>query len=235
MLFRSATRGAAPYKIVLTHGFIMGPDGQKMSKSLGNVMKPEKIIDKHGADILRLWVASSDYRGDVRISEEIFRNLIESYRRIRNTARFLLANLDGFDPATDILPHEELAPVDQYIMLKLERLRTRVTTGFDEYEFHQPMTLIHQFCDNELSSFYIDVSKDKLYADAKDAMSRRSAQRISCIRVAVDKSLVLAVIRIKRIVDSIRRERDGHRQITAGKSFGNGHDIRRDSCMVTGK
>ena len=173
-----ATRGAAPYKIVLTHGFIMGPDGQKMSKSLGNVMKPEKIIDKNGADILRLWVASSDYRGDVRISEEIFRNLIESYRRIRNTARFLLANLDGFDPATDILPHEELAPVDQYIMLKLERLRTRVTTGFDEYEFHQPMTLIHQFCDNELSSFYIDVSKDKLYADAKDAMSRRSIRTV---------------------------------------------------------
>ena len=164
--------------MVLTHGFIMGPDGQKMSKSLGNVMKPEKIIEKNGADILRLWVASSDYRGDVRISEEIFRNLIESYRRIRNTARFLLANLAGFNPAEDMLPHDELAPVDQYILLKLERLRSRVTDGFDNYEFHQPMTLIHQFCDNELSSFYIDVSKDKLYADAEHAKSRRSIRTV---------------------------------------------------------
>ena len=173
-----ATRGRAPYRMVLTHGFIMGPDGQKMSKSLGNVMKPEKIIEKNGADILRLWVASSDYRGDVRISEEIFRNLIESYRRIRNTARFLLANLAGFNPAEDMLPHDELAPVDQYILLKLERLRSRVTDGFDNYEFHQPMTLIHQFCDNELSSFYIDVSKDKLYADAEHAKSRRSIRTV---------------------------------------------------------
>ncbi|MCF0248076.1 MAG: class I tRNA ligase family protein, partial [Synergistes sp.] len=115
---------------------------------------------------------------DVRISEEIFRNLIESYRRIRNTARFLLANLAEFNPEKDMLPHEELAPVDKYILLKLERLRSRVTAGFDDYEFHQPMTLIHQFCDNELSSFYIDVSKDKLYADAKDAQSRRSIRTV---------------------------------------------------------
>ncbi|MCC8178516.1 MAG: class I tRNA ligase family protein, partial [Cloacibacillus sp.] len=169
-----ATRGTAPYRTVLTHGFIMGPDGQKMSKSLGNVMKPENIIDKNGADILRLWVASSDYRGDVRISEEIFRNLIESYRRIRNTARFLLANLAGFDPAKDMLAHDELAPVDQYIMLKLERLRTRVTTGFDEYEFHQPMTLLPQFSDTQLAPVYLDVSKDKLSAAAHEAKSRRS-------------------------------------------------------------
>ena len=114
----------------------------------------------------------------MRISEEIFRNLIESYRRIRNTARFLLANLAGFNPAEDMLPHDELAPVDQYILLKLERLRSRVTAGFDDYEFHQPMTLIHQFCDNELSSFYIDVSKDKLYADAEHAKSRRSIRTV---------------------------------------------------------
>lgn len=173
-----ATRGRAPYRSVLTHGFIMGPDGQKMSKSLGNAMKPENIIGQYGADILRLWVAASDYRSDVRISHEIFRNLAEMYRRIRNTARFLLANLAGFNPATDILPHNELAPVDQYIMLKLERLRQRVTDGFDGYEFHQPITLIHQFCDNELSSFYIDVSKDKLYADGKDSKSRRSIRTV---------------------------------------------------------
>ena len=173
-----ATRGTAPYKTVLTHGFIMAGDGRKMSKSLGNVMTPEKITEKNGADILRLWVASSDYRGDVRISQEIFDNLIEAYRRIRNTSRFLLANLKGFDPKKDILPHSELSEIDQYIMIKLEKLRSRVTNGFDEYEFHQPMTLIHQFCDNELSSFYIDVSKDKLYADGENARSRRSIRSV---------------------------------------------------------
>jgi len=173
-----ATRGKAPYKMVLTHGFIMAGDGRKMSKSLGNAMTPENIIDKNGADILRLWVASSDYRGDVRISHEIFDNLIESYRRIRNTARFLLANLKGYIPEKDGLPHSELSEIDQYILIKLEKLRSRVTAGLDEYEFHQPMTLIHQFCDNELSSFYIDVSKDKLYADGEHAKSRRSIRTV---------------------------------------------------------
>jgi isoleucyl-tRNA synthetase len=173
-----ATRGKAPYRMVLTHGFIMAGDGRKMSKSLGNAMTPENIIDKNGADILRLWVASSDYRGDVRISQEIFENLIESYRRIRNTARFLLANLKGYSPEKDKLPHSELSQIDQYILIKLEKLRSRVTTGLDEYEFHQPMTLIHQFCDNELSSFYIDVSKDKLYADGEHAKSRRSIRTV---------------------------------------------------------
>ncbi|MEG1501807.1 MAG: isoleucine--tRNA ligase [Synergistaceae bacterium] len=173
-----ATRGTAPYKTVLTHGFIMAGDGRKMSKSLGNVMTPEKISDKNGADILRLWVASSDYRGDVRISEEIFDNLIESYRRIRNTARFLLANLKDFDPRKDLISDKELKPIDKYILIKLEKLRQRVTDGLDEFEFHQPMTLIHQFCDNELSSFYIDVSKDELYADAEKSLSRASIRTV---------------------------------------------------------
>jgi isoleucyl-tRNA synthetase len=141
-------------------------------------MTPENIIDKNGADILRIWVASSDYRGDVRISQEIFENLIESYRRIRNTARFLLANLKGFDPEKDSMPNDKLSQIDQYILIKLEKLRSRCTNGFDEYEFHQPMTLIHQFCDNELSSFYIDVSKDKLYADGEHDDSRRSIRTV---------------------------------------------------------
>lgn len=183
-----ATRGTAPYKAVLTHGFIMDGEGKKMSKSLGNIMTPEKISDKYGADILRLWVASSDYRSDVRISQKIFDNLIESYRRIRNTARFLLANLKGFDPARDAVAPQELAQLDQYILIKLEKLRSRCSNGFDEYEFHQPMTLIHQFCDNELSSFYIDVSKDKLYADAENATSRGS---IRCAMWEVLKAITI--------------------------------------------
>jgi len=173
-----ATRGKAPYRAVLTHGFIMAGDGRKMSKSLGNAMTPEKISDKNGADILRLWVASSDYRGDVRISSEIFDNLIESYRRIRNTARFLLANLKDFNPTSDMVPSKELSQIDKYVLLKLKKLRNRVTTGLDEYEFHQPMLGIHQFCDNELSSFYIDVSKDTLYADAESSITRRSIRTV---------------------------------------------------------
>lgn len=173
-----ATRNKAPYKAVLTHGFIMAGDGRKMSKSLGNAMTPEKISDKNGADILRLWVASSDYRGDIRISTEIFDNLIESYRRIRNTARFLLANLKDFNPATDMVQFKDLSQIDKYIMIKLQKLRNRATEGLDQYEFHQPMIGIHQFCDNELSSFYIDVNKDTLYADAKDSIGRRSVRTV---------------------------------------------------------
>lgn len=171
-----AIRGRAPYGTVLTHGFIMAGDGRKMSKSLGNVMTPEKISDKYGADILRLWVASSDYRSDVRISEEIFKTLTEEYRRIRNTARFLLGNLNGFDPAKNMVPNEQLSDFDKYILLKLDRLRDRVTKGFDAYEFHQPMTLIHQFCDQEMSALYIDINKDGLYTDSENSAARRSIQ-----------------------------------------------------------
>ncbi|MDO4952916.1 MAG: isoleucine--tRNA ligase [Synergistaceae bacterium] len=171
-----AIRGRAPYGTVLTHGFIMAGDGRKMSKSLGNVMTPEKISDKYGADILRLWVASSDYRSDVRISEEIFKTLTEEYRRIRNTARFLLGNLNGFDPAKNMVPNEQLGDFDKYILLKLDRLRDRVTKGFDAYEFHQPMTLIHQFCDQEMSALYIDINKDGLYTDSENSAARRSIQ-----------------------------------------------------------
>jgi isoleucyl-tRNA synthetase len=173
-----ATRGRAPYNTVLTHGFIMAGDGKKMSKSMGNAMTPEKITDKYGADILRLWVASSDYRSDVRISDEIFKTLIEEYRRIRNTARFLLGSLNDFDPHKNMLPNDELAPFDQYTLLKLEKLRERVSNGFDSYEFHQPMTLIHQFCDTDMSALYMDMSKDSLYCDAKESRARRSIQTV---------------------------------------------------------
>ncbi|MDR1944492.1 MAG: isoleucine--tRNA ligase [Synergistaceae bacterium] len=178
LLTSVATRGAAPYKSVLTHGFIIDLEGRKMSKSLGNAMVPQEIVEKYGADILRLWVASTDYRGDVSISQTIISNLSESYRRIRNTARFLLANLRGFDPKRDLVPHAELPEVDQYILLKLARLVERGTSEFDAYEFHLPMFRLHQFCDNELSAFYIDISKDKLYADLADSPSRRAARSV---------------------------------------------------------
>ena len=178
LLSSVAMRGVPPYKAVLTHGFIVDGEGKKMSKSLGNAVYPQEIVSKYGADILRLWVASTDYRGDIRISNAIVANLAESYRRIRNTARYLLANLNGFNPATDCLKREELSSMDQYILIKMARLIEKNTQEFDNYEFHLPMFRIHQFCDNEMSSFYIDVSKDPLYADAHDAQSRRSIRTV---------------------------------------------------------
>lgn len=178
MLTSVATMDRPPYKTVLTHGFIVDGKGRKMSKSLGNAIFPQEIVEKYGADILRMWVASTDYRNDISISMQIIQNLSESYRRIRNTARFLLANLSGFDPQRDVVPHAELGQVDQYILLKLADLVRRCTDGFDDYEFHVPMNRIHKFCDNELSSFYIDISKDELYADASDSHGRRCARSV---------------------------------------------------------
>jgi isoleucyl-tRNA synthetase len=178
LLTSVATRGTAPYKSVLTHGFIIDGEGKKMSKSMGNAILPQEIVEKYGADILRLWVASTDYRGDVSITQTIISNLSESYRRIRNTARFLLANLRGFDPKRDAVSHSELTGVDKYVLLKLAKLVEKGTEEFDGYEFHLPMFRVHQFCDNELSSFYIDISKEKLYADRADSHARRCARSV---------------------------------------------------------
>ena len=178
LLTSVATRNRAPYKTVLTHGFIVDGKGRKMSKSLGNAILPQEIVEKYGADLLRLWVASTDYRGDVSITQTIISNLAESYRRIRNTSRFLLANLSGFNPSEDLVPHSELTEVDRYILIKLSKLAAKSTAEFDSFEFHLPMFRVHQFCDNELSSFYIDISKEKLYADSADSHNRRCARSV---------------------------------------------------------
>jgi len=178
LLTSVATRGKAPYKAVLTHGFTVDERGRKMSKSLGNAIFPQEVVEKYGADILRLWVASTDYRNDISISQAIISNLAESYRRIRNTARYLLANLNGFNPESDAVPRDKLTEIDQYVLLKLANLIENSTSSFDAYEFHLPMFKIHQFCDNELSAFYIDISKDKLYADREDNHARRCARSV---------------------------------------------------------
>jgi isoleucyl-tRNA synthetase len=178
LLTSVATRDKPPYKAVLTHGFTVDERGRKMSKSLGNAIFPQEVVEKYGADILRLWVASTDYRNDISISQTIISNLAESYRRIRNTARFLLANLTGFDPGSDTVPQGKMTEVDQYVLLKLANLVDSVTSSFDAYEFHLPMTKIHQFCDNELSAFYIDISKETLYADRLDCHARMCARTV---------------------------------------------------------
>ena len=173
-----ATRGNAPYRSVLTHGFIVDGDGRKMSKSLGNTVSPQEIIEKFGADILRLWVASTDYRNDIRISQSIIDNLVEMYRRVRNTYRYLLSNVFDFNPSTDSVLPKDMDEMDRWILSRLQGLVNRVTQGFEAYEFHIPTFVVYQFCVNELSAFYLDVSKDRLYASGPDERTRRSCQTV---------------------------------------------------------
>jgi isoleucyl-tRNA synthetase len=176
LLTAVAVKDHAPYRQVLTHGFILDGEGRKMSKSLGNSVFPQEVVDEYGADILRLWVASTDYRNDVRISKTIMRSLSETYRRIRNTARFLLGNLNGYDPKKHAVPREKMLPMDRWILSRLARVAERAGAGFEDYEYHLPTTAIHSFCVTELSAFYLDVSKDRLYVEAPDSLTRRSAQ-----------------------------------------------------------
>jgi isoleucyl-tRNA synthetase len=176
LLTAVAVKDKAPYEQVLTHGFILDGEGRKMSKSLGNVIYPQEVVDEYGADILRLWVASTDYRNDVRISKPIMRSLSETYRRVRNTARFLLGNLHDFDPKKHSVPMDKMLPMDKWMLGKLNRVIERAHDGFENYEYHLPTYTIHSFCVNELSAFYLDVNKDRLYVEAADSFARRSAQ-----------------------------------------------------------
>jgi len=170
------TRGVAPFKEVLTHGFVVDKNGNKMSKSKGNVIAPQKIIQQMGADILRLWIASSDYSADIRISDEIVKQLAESYRRIRNTIRFLLGNLEGFDPERDGVDLDKRQPLDQWASHRLSQLEHSVHEAFETYQFHRIHQEIHNFCSVELGGFYLDVIKDRLYCDGADSARRASAR-----------------------------------------------------------
>ena len=176
LLTAVATVGQSPYKTVLTHGWVVDGQGRKMSKSLGNGILPSEIVEQYGADILRLWVASSDYHADIRISKDILKQLSESYRKIRNTARYILSNLYDFDPNTDSLPVEELYPIDKWALNKLNELNKKVREGYDAYEFHQVYHAIHNFCVVDMSNFYLDVLKDRLYTEKSDSKLRRAAQ-----------------------------------------------------------
>ena len=168
----------APYKTVLTHGFIVDEEGRKMSKSIGNVIAPQEIIEKYGADILRLWVASSDYRTDIRISSKILDQLVEIYRRVRNTARFILGNLSDFNPDTDIVSYDKLKELDRLVLSNFQNLVKRVNECYDKFEFHSLYHEIHNFCAVDLSSFYLDIIKDRLYTAFADSEERRAAQTV---------------------------------------------------------
>ncbi len=176
LLASIGTRNTPPYRAVLTHGFVVDGEGRKMSKSLGNVIAPQEVMDKYGAEVLRLWVAAEDYREDVRISEEILKRLSEAYRRIRNTFRFMLGNLYDFDPAKDMVPHDGLQELDRLTLHRLSRLIERVLSAYGGFEFHAVYHSVHNFCAVDLSAFYLDVIKDRLYTSKADSPERRAAQ-----------------------------------------------------------
>ncbi len=168
----------APYKTVLTHGFTVDEKGRKMSKSLGNVVSPQEVIDKYGADLLRMWVVSEDYTEDVKLGQSILRNLVDDYRKIRNTLRFILGNLFDFDPSKDRVAVEKLHHFDRWMLSKLQRLLSEVHRHYRNYTFHRVYHLIRNFCTTTLSSLYLDVLKDRLYVYAPDSWERRSAQTV---------------------------------------------------------
>ncbi|MBX6318613.1 isoleucine--tRNA ligase [Pigmentiphaga sp.] len=168
--------GTPPYKALLTHGFTVDGQGRKMSKSLGNTLAPQKIADTLGAEILRLWIASTDYSGELSISDEILKRVVESYRRIRNTLRFLLANLSDFDIATQAVADDRLFEIDRYALAMTARMQEEITAFYDRYEFHPATARLQTFCSEDLGAFYLDILKDRLYTTAPDSTARRSAQ-----------------------------------------------------------
>jgi isoleucyl-tRNA synthetase len=170
------TRGQAPYKGVLTHGFVVDGEGRKMSKSLGNVIAPQEVMDRYGAEILRLWVSAEDYRDDVRLSPDILKQLADAYRRFRNTARFMLGNLFDFDPETQWLAPDQREELDRLALSWLAQLLARVRRAYEDYEFHLAFHRLHQFCAVEMSAIYLDILKDRLYVSKAGSRERKSAQ-----------------------------------------------------------
>ena len=168
--------GRAPYKGLLTHGFVVDGQGRKMSKSVGNVVAPQSVSDSLGAEILRLWVASTDYAGELSISEEILKRVVESYRRIRNTLRFLLANVSDFNSSTDAVPPEDMLEIDRYAIAMTQAMQQEVLSHYEQYDFHPAVSRLQHFCSEDLGAFYLDILKDRLYTSAPESLARRSAQ-----------------------------------------------------------
>ncbi len=176
LLTAAAIHGTAPYKAVLTHGFTVDAQGRKMSKSTGNVIAPQKVLKTLGADILRLWVAATDYSAEMSVSDEILKRTSDSYRRMRNTVRYLLANLDGFDPANDLIENHNMLALDRWAVDSAYRVQQQVIAAYGSYQFHRIYQLVHNFCAVEMGGFYLDVIKDRQYTMQTDSLGRRSAQ-----------------------------------------------------------
>ncbi len=169
-------RGEAPYKAVLTHGFTVDGDGKKMSKSLGNVVSPQKKVNELGADILRLWIAGTDYTTEMTVSDEILKRVADGYRRIRNTIRFLLSNLNGFDPAQHAVPVDKMIYLDRWAVATAHELQKDLIKAYDRYQFMTVFQKVHHFCNLDMGGFYLDVIKDRQYTTQADSVARRSAQ-----------------------------------------------------------
>lgn len=178
LLTSVATRKGAPYKKVLTHGYVIDEEKRKMSKSLGNGIDPADVIKEYGADILRLWVASSDYTTDIKISKDLLKQLSEVYRKIRNTARYILGNINGFNPDTDSVDYSEMSELDRWALYKMTNLIKKVNEAYSGYEFHMMFHAIHNFCVVDMSNFYLDIIKDRLYTSKPDSKERRAAQTV---------------------------------------------------------
>ena len=176
LLTSEAMYGRAPYKQVLTHGFVVDENGRKMSKSLGNIINPQDEINKTGADMLRMWIASSDYRYEMNAGKQAFKGATDMYRRIRNTVRFLLANTDDFKPETDSLAMDELVSLDKYIMLRAQKVQQSIIAAYDAMDFHQVTQQVTAFCSQDLGGFYLDIIKDRQYTTMAEGKPRRSAQ-----------------------------------------------------------
>jgi isoleucyl-tRNA synthetase len=188
-----ATRGVAPFKEVLTHGFVMSGDMRKMSKSSGNVVSPEELIKNYGAEIIRLWVSCEDYTEDIRISNDIIKRQVEAYRKIRNTARYLLGSIHDFNPDTDSVSFEKMTELDRYILLRWEETLEKIYGGFDNYQFHIFYHTFMNFCISDLSALYLDVIKDRVYSYAPASFERRSAQTVMYI-LAKEMAIVMAPV-----------------------------------------
>ncbi len=171
-----AIKGNAPYKAVLTHGFTVDADGRKMSKSIGNVMSPQKVVNDQGADVLRLWVAATDFSGEMSVSDEILKRTADSYRRIRNTARFLLSNLNGFDPSTDLVAMNDMLSLDRWAVDCAAKLQDEILSAYENYQFHHIYQKLHNFCVTDMGGFYLNIIKDRQYTCQEDSLARRSAQ-----------------------------------------------------------
>ena len=178
LLTSVASKGTAPYRNVITHGMVVDGEGRKQSKSLGNGIKSSEIINEYGADILRLWVASSDYQNDIRISKDILKQLSEAYRKIRNTARYILGNIGDFNISKDAVTFDKLTPIDKWAVSRLDALINEVKEAYDNFEFHVIFHAIHNFCVVDMSNFYLDILKDRLYVEKSDSPARRAAQTV---------------------------------------------------------
>lgn len=176
LLCSVGTRGRPPYKSVLTHGFVVDAQGRAMHKSLGNVIYPDELIRDYGAEIIRMWVAAEDYKDNIRLSREIMQRLVEAYRRIRNTCRYILGNLYDFDPEKDSVPYDKMEELDKWILHRLQEINEKVQKAYEDFEFHIVYHTLHNFCVLDLSSFYLDIIKDRLYTSHSNSMERRSAQ-----------------------------------------------------------